>query len=115
MVWSVSIVTKLLNTKCSSSHKSNTVLLVHAAVNDKGVLERIRPLPIRLSPGIWFNLCKKGGRTKYCPDGDTCTNAHSRAEQDAWNAQLVDPEGDWKISELFKMTLHAITVTIIYL
>lgn len=80
---------------------------MHAAVNDKGVLERIRPLPIRLSPGIWFNLCKKGGRAKYCPDGDTCTNAHSRAEQDAWNAQLVDPEGDWKISELFQMTLHA--------
>ena len=81
--------TKLLNTQCqcSPSHKSSTVKdLIHVAVNDEDMLEKIRPLPKKSPPGKGFVLCKNADGS--CYRGDKCTYAHGKAEQKAWNAQL---------------------------
>ncbi|XP_064396241.1 uncharacterized protein LOC135343185 isoform X2 [Halichondria panicea] len=85
---------KLLTTKCSQSQKCTIVLLIHVAVNDEGMLERIRPLPKRLSPGKRFSMCMNARGS--CNRGGSCTYAHSRLEQKVWNTQLRRPEVDWK-------------------
>ncbi|XP_064395053.1 probable helicase with zinc finger domain isoform X3 [Halichondria panicea] len=60
------------------------------------VFEPIRPMPNRLPPGKKFSICKNADGS--CRHGDNCTYAHSKAEQDSWNAQLAESEDD-SISE----------------
>ncbi len=60
---------------------------------------QIRPLPKRLLPGKKFSLCDNAGRS--CQYGDNCTYAHSKAEQDSWNAQLAESEDDSKSDSEF--------------
>ncbi len=100
--------TELLSTQgCSPSHKSSRADLVHVqvAISDEGMLEKIRPLPKSLPPGKGFIRCKNADG--LCQRGPTCTFAHSKAEQKAWNAQLTEPEDDSKIgSELSVIYMH---------
>ena len=105
---------QLLTTKCSQSHKSTIVLLIHVAVNDEGRLERIRPLPKRLSPGKWFSMCMNAYWS--CNRGDSCTYAHSKLEHKVWNAQLRRPEVDWKRgSELSLIQIYCYhTIFLVY-
>ncbi len=85
--------TQLLTTECSCP----VVVPVDVAINDEGMLERIRPLPTMLPSGR-FILCKNSDGS--CYRGNHCTYAHSKAEQEAWNAQL-ETGGDSKIGSEF--------------
>ncbi len=85
--------TQLLTTECSCP----VIVPVEVAINDEEMLERIRPLPRSLPSGR-FILCKNGDGS--CYRGNHCTYAHSKAEQEAWNAQL-DTEGVSKIGSEF--------------
>ncbi len=85
--------TQLLTTECSCP----VVVPVDVAINDEGMLERIRPLPTMLPSGR-FILCKNLDGS--CYRGNHCTYAHSKAEQEAWNAQL-ETGGDSKIGSEF--------------
>ncbi len=56
----------------------------------------IRPMPKKIPPWKRFSLCKKADGS--CCRRGWCTYAHSKAEQDSWNAQLAESEDD-SISE----------------
>ncbi len=69
-----------------------TVVLVHVANSDDWMPERIRRLPKKIPPLKRFSLCKNVDG--LCRHGDNCTYAHSKVEQDSWNAQLAESEDD---------------------
>ena len=59
-------------------------------------VDQIRPLPhLRLPPNKRFILCKNAGGS--CSRGDNCTFAHSKEEQEEWNAQLLEQDSASKI------------------
>lgn len=63
----------------------------------------IRPLPhIKLPPGKRYVLCMNAGG--LCSKGDSCTFAHSKSEQEAWNAQLLAEERDTARSDKIRST-----------
>ncbi len=68
---------------------------------------QIRPLPKRLLPGKKFSLCKNADGS--CHHGEDCTFAHSKVEQDAWNAQLAESEDDSKSESEFLYPTNRLT------
>ncbi len=78
--------TDLLTTECSSPQAHLTEELVCVAISDDLMLEPIRSLPKKIPSWKKKSLSKNADRS--CRYGDNCMFAHSKAEQEAWNAQL---------------------------
>ena len=84
---------RLISEKCfnQKDHRYAKKFVSVQWSNERQVLEHvedtqsIRPIPrVRLRANCKFILCERGPRCR----GDSCSYAHSREEQDDWNAQI---------------------------